>query len=139
MTFTESVQTVFSKYASFGGRASRSEYWYFVLFNCLVSTAITLIAYIFTPVHTVVADGSNSFYMSVYQTLPGWASTLLIIYSLAVLLPTLAVTVRRLHDTGRGGGWIFISFVPLIGALWLFILLVFPSEAGSNRFGVQPE
>ncbi len=61
------------------------------------------------------------------------------IYSLAVLLPSLAVSVRRLHDIGKGGGWIFINLVPVIGSIWYIILTVLPSQRGYNRFGAQPE
>lgn len=76
--------------------------------------------------------------MAVVDAIPGWAYTVMSIYSLAILLPSLAVSVRRLHDTGRGGGWIFISLVPIIGGIWYFILTVLPSQPGPNRFGEEP-
>lgn len=60
------------------------------------------------------------------------------VYALAVLLPTLAVTVRRLHDTNRSGWWIFISLIPLIGAIWLIVLLAKKGSEGKNKFGAVP-
>jgi uncharacterized membrane protein YhaH (DUF805 family) len=66
-------------------------------------------------------------------------SVLALIYQLAVLLPALAVSVRRLHDTGRSGWWLLISFVPLLGGLVLFIFLVLDSQAGLNQFGPDPK
>ena len=59
--------------------------------------------------------------------------------SLALLIPSLAVTVRRLHDIGKGGGWIFISLIPFIGAIWLLILLIMQGELDENRFGKPVE
>lgn len=139
MTFFQSVHSVFSKYATFRGRASRSEFWYFVLFNFILSAVISIIVYSQIPIETIAASDPEGFYMSVYQSMPGWASTLLSVYTLVLILPSLAVTVRRLHDTGRGGGWIFISIVPIIGNIWYFILMVLPSQQGYNRFGPQPD
>ena len=61
------------------------------------------------------------------------------LYSLAAVLPSLAVLVRRLHDTNRSGWWLLISFVPFIGGIWLFILLILDSSLGSNRYGANPK
>lgn len=134
MTFSQSVSTVFTKYCTFSGRASRSEYWYFVLFNYLVVFIFTFLVLLCTSSLSVITSSSFTS-MHFTDILPGWASVLLSIYSLVILLPSLAVSVRRLHDTGRGGGWIFINLVPFIGGIWFFILMVLPSEPGVNRFG----
>lgn len=61
------------------------------------------------------------------------------LYSLAILLPTWAVTVRRLHDVGKSGWWIFISLIPLIGGIWLFILTLTDSQPGDNQYGPNPK
>ena len=106
----------------FYGRASRSEYWYFVLFNIIVSFILGAIDY------------SLGFY-----DVETHASLLSGIYSLLVILPSLGVTVRRLHDTDRSGWWIFISLIPLIGAIVLLIFLVQDSQPEQNRFGVNPK
>jgi len=62
-----------------------------------------------------------------------------ILYSLAIFIPSLAVGVRRLHDTGRSGWWLLISLIPLIGTIWLFILLVLDSNPGDNKYGPNPK
>lgn len=139
MTFSQSIKSVFSKYATFSGRASRSEYWWFVVLNILISVVVYgLACSSMPPVDTTAITEPGGYYMAVMDAIPGWAYTVMSIYSLAILLPSLAVAVRRLHDTGRGGGWIFINLVPIIGGIWYFILTVLPSQPGPNRFGEEP-
>lgn len=114
MTFGEAINDGFSKYAQFSGRSSRSAYWWFVLFYVLVYIATSIVdAAINTPVFTGLAV-------------------------LALFLPSLAVLVRRLHDTDHSGWWVFISFVPLIGSI---VLIVFAcTDSGPpNRWGDGPE
>ncbi|MGH2938469.1 MAG: DUF805 domain-containing protein [Solirubrobacterales bacterium] len=114
MTFGEAISDGLSKYAQFSGRSSRSAYWWFVLFYVLVYIATTIVdAAINTPVLTVLAV-------------------------LALLLPSLAVLVRRLHDTDRSGWWIFISFVPFVGSI---VLIVFAcTDSGPpNKWGNGPD
>ena len=121
MTFGQSIKTVFSNYVNFSGRASRSQYWYWTLFSVLVGCLFGIVG------------GPNA---------QQWPMGLTILYSLvclAFVLPSLGVTVRRLHDIGKGGGWIFITLVPLIGFIWFLVLMVLPSEQGANRFGNMPE
>ena len=108
---------VLKKYAVFGGRARRKEYWMFVLFNVLITLALGI-------VEGIVLPGSS--------VLPG-------LYSLAVLVPGLAVSVRRLHDTGRTGWWVLISLVPIIGAIVLLVFMVLDSQPGENAFGPNPK
>lgn len=140
MTFSQSIRSVFSKYATFSGRASRSEYWFFVLFNFLISIAIYAVAFSsMPPMEVSMVSSPENYYLSIMDALPGWLYTVSMIYSLAVLLPSLAVSVRRLHDIGKGGGWIFINLVPVIGTIWYIILTVLPSQRGYNRFGAQPD
>ena len=112
---------VLKKYAVFSGRAGRSEYWFFVLFNVIISIVLGAIdALIF---------GFNA--QSGMGLLGG-------LYSLAVLIPSIAVSVRRLHDTDRSGWWILIAFIPLIGAIVLLVFMVMGSMPGDNRFGAYP-
>lgn len=104
MTFGESISTCFSKYATFEGRASRSEYWWFFLFSFLVSLATGMVS----------------------ETLSG-------LFSLAVLLPSLAVGVRRLHDVDKSGWFLLLWFVPIIG--WLVIVVWAAHESKEpNRY-----
>ena len=106
---------VLRKYAEFGGRARRSEYWWFVLINTLASFALL-------AVDMFVGTGF-----------------LYYLYALAVLIPSLAVGVRRLHDTGRSGWWLLIAFIPLIGAIILLVFLFQDSEPGTNQYGPNPK
>ena len=116
MTFTQAVQSVFSQYATFSGRARRSEYWFFVLFNYVISAAL----------------GFLGRYMFLFSILSG-------LYSLAVLIPSLAVTWRRLHDIGKGGGWYFFILVPLVGWIFLLVWLCRDSQPGQNAYGPNPK
>lgn len=114
MEWFNSVEQVLRKYAQFHGRSRRKEYWYFMLFYYCVVFAFSLLS--------VVAFG--------------WI--LLQIFLLAMLIPNLAVTVRRLHDVGRSGAWILIGMVPLLGWVILVIWLCQESEPGENRYGPNP-
>lgn len=110
------------KYAVFSGRARRMEYWYFVLFNLVVYIVLTLIDTLLGTFNIVQGVG----------LLSG-------IYSLAVLIPTLAVMVRRLHDIDRTGWWILINLIPLIGTIVLLVFALTPGTPGSNQYGPDPK
>ncbi len=113
---------VLKKYANFNGRARRTEYWMFFLFNIIFSvTAIFL---------------DNIFDLARPQTVYG---TIYLGYFLAVLIPSIAVVVRRLHDIGKSGFWIFVFLIPLIGGIWLFVMLVTEGKAGKNNYGPDPK
>lgn len=124
LSFGEAIRTCLSKYCCFSGRASRAEYWWFYLFGVIISWIAAIPYYI--ALFATCADDVILYQIPMY------------IVGLAFLLPNLGVTVRRLHDTGRGGGWIFISLIPLIGAIWLIVLLCQESQPGDNRFGPEP-
>jgi uncharacterized membrane protein YhaH (DUF805 family) len=115
VSFTEAVRDALSKYVTFIGRSSRSAYWWFYLFN--------LIAVIVAYVIDVALGTSGIFYG---------------LTALALLLPNLAVSVRRLHDTGRSGWWLLIALIPLIGAIVLLVFFVQGSD-GPNRWGQGPD
>ena len=116
MSFTEAIQTCFSKYATFEGRARRSEYWYFFLFNFIVTMVISVLV--------------NAL------SLPSFISGLV---SLALLVPGLAVAWRRLHDIGKSGAWYFLGLIPIIGTIILLIWLCKDSDPGENQFGPNPK
>ena len=111
-----------TNYTEFGGRARRKEYWFFILFNILISIAFTII------------DGVTGLYS--IETGVGLFSG---IYSLAILVPSIAVGVRRLHDTNRSGWWLLISFIPLIGAIILIVFLASDSNPEENQYGPNPK
>lgn len=112
----------FKKYADFSGRARRKEFWMFFLFYFIFA-----------------------FVLSIIDGLIGWGfgegtfGPLYLIFALATLLPYLAVTVRRLHDTGRSGWWYFIMLIPIVGPIWLIVLLATDGEPGENQYGPNPK
>ena len=112
---------VLKKYAVFSGRARRKEYWFFALFNVIFIIALTLI------------DVSAGLYDVVAAI--GLLSGL---YSLAVLVPSIAVFVRRLHDIDRTGWWLLIAFIPLIGVIVLLVFTLLDSTPGDSRYGPNP-
>ena len=121
---------VLKKYAQFDGRARRQEYWMFTLFNFLIYMALVLLV-VLAAVLTANSDNS------------GAAAFLLMIpcgvYSLAVFIPSLAVSIRRLHDTGRSGWWILIGLVPFVGGIIFLVFMCQDSQPGPNEFGPNPK
>jgi uncharacterized membrane protein YhaH (DUF805 family) len=112
-------------YVEFSGRATRTQFWMFNLFHYLV-----LIVLVFASVLTGGAGAYDA--QDPGMDLFGLIYSL---YGLAVFLPSLALTVRRLHDTGRSGFWYFIGFIPLLGGLALLAFTLMGSEEGDNRYG----
>lgn len=112
---------VLKKYAQFSGRARRKEYWMFFLINLIISVVLA-----------VVDNVTGMVGESGVGLLGG-------VYALALLIPTIAVAVRRLHDTGRTGWWLLIGFVPLIGAIVLLVFLVIAGNPGPNAHGEDPK
>lgn len=122
MSMKEAIISVFSKYATFSGRARRSEYWYFALFTMIVDLVLSMINSFF----------AESFMGVIFALLTG-------AFGLAVMIPGLAVSWRRLHDIGKSGGWYFICLVPLVGAILFLIWTCRDSQPGDNRFGPNPK
>ena len=121
------------QYADFSGRARRREYWFFQLFNLIFFIVIILgLGFIAN------ALGANDSITPEFglNTIIG---LLIILYVLALTIPSIAVTIRRLHDTGNSGWMLFISLIPLIGPIWLFILYVKNSQPGENKWGPNPK
>lgn len=114
--------TAIKKYATFSGRSRRKEYWYFFLFNLLISMLLS-----FVDALTGSFDPATGY---------GLFSS---IYGLALLIPAIAVSVRRLHDTGRTGWWFLIVLVPLVGALVLLYFMASNGDSGTNKYGNDPK
>lgn len=112
---------VLKKYAVFQSRARRKEYWMFTLFSMLIYIGLMII-------EGILGMGSE-----------GGIGLLSLFYSLGVLLPSLAVTVRRLHDTGRSGWWLLIGLIPLVGGIVLLVFMVLDGQPGSNQYGPNPK
>lgn len=105
----------------FSGRACRSEYWMFFFFNTIIQI---MLAYL--DVAAGLADAERG------------AGPVLALYCLAVLIPTVAVSVRRLHDTGHSGWWMLLGLIPLIGTIVLLFFMVRASQPGPNEYGPNP-
>ena len=121
------------QYADFSGRARRREYWFFQLFNLIFFIVIVLGLGLIAN-----ALGANDSISPEFglNTIIG---LLIIFYVLALTIPSIAVTIRRLHDTGNSGWMLFISLIPLIGPIWLFILYLKNSQPGENKWGPNPK
>jgi uncharacterized membrane protein YhaH (DUF805 family) len=116
-----------NNYANFEGRARRKEYWMFTLFNAIVFFALIILISI-----------SMDNYTGEIGSIGSIASVILVIYSLGIIVPSIAVTVRRLHDTDKSGWWYLISFIPF-GGVVLFVFTLLDSTQGNNRFGPNPK
>ena len=113
------------KYAVFSGRARRKEIWYFILFDAIFAYVLGII------------DSLLGFIVQIDNL---WGIFVLCsLYSLAVLLPSIGVSIRRLHDTGRSGWWIFINLIPLIGIIIWLIFTLQDSKEGTNQYGPSPK
>ena len=107
------------KYSDFKGRAGRTEYWLFVLVNVAISIVYQIL---------VSVSGDNATARLVISAIFG-------LFFLAILVPGLAISVRRMHDIGKGGEWFFINFIPVIGGIWFLVLCIKEGEPTANRFG----
>lgn len=117
--FIENFKDVITnRYAQFNGRANKTEFWQFVLVYILISIGLTLLMSIFARVGIL--------------RMLFWLVNLIVM--LALIIPSIAVSVRRMHDIGKGGGWVLINLIPLIGFIWFIVLAIQYSEPGPNRF-----
>jgi uncharacterized membrane protein YhaH (DUF805 family) len=110
------------KYADFYGRAGVNEFWMFVLYGCIISIAAGIVISIF----------GHGFFAGLLKALYS-------LFCLAVLIPGLAIGVRRLHDIGKDWVWLLIGLIPVIGWIWLIVLFCQSSEAQENEYGPVPE
>jgi uncharacterized membrane protein YhaH (DUF805 family) len=113
---------VLKKYAVFSGRAQRAEYWYFVLYYLIIYIGLSIV------------EGLTGLYYA--EVGIGMLSG---IFTLGMLIPSLSVGVRRLHDTGRSGWWLLIGLIPIIGAIVLIVFTVQDSMPGDNSYGLNPK
>ncbi len=110
------------KYATFSGRAQRAEYWYFVLFYILIFIGLSIL------------DGMTGSFSA--ESGMGFLGGL---FSLALLIPSIAVGARRLHDTGRSAWFLLLALIPLVGAIVLLVFTVQDSTPGDNQYGPNPK
>ena len=117
MTFVQSIKAVLSNYAGFTGRASRSEFWWFTLFSFIVST-----------IFRTLSGGNTESFFGVFGT----------VVAIALLLPSLAVGVRRLQDIGRSGWYLLLALIPLVGIIILIVWWARAGDPADNAFGTAP-
>ncbi|MDP2676178.1 MAG: DUF805 domain-containing protein [bacterium] len=110
--------SVLKKYTVFSGRAGRAEFWYFFLYTVLISIGIDMFS--------VRIWGDKGVVLG-------------LLYGLAVFLPTLGVTMRRLHDVGKSGWWVLISYIPIVGTIVVIVFLARDSQPGDNHYGPNPK
>jgi len=123
MNFGEAVGSSLRNYATFSGRARRSEFWYFILFNLLVNLVAGVLDAAFFDTDIAAPEQFGAFSLIAF---------------LVLLLPGLAVSVRRLHDTGRSGWALLLALIPLVGIIILIVFYATRGEDGPNRFGPDP-
>ena len=114
--------TVMKKYATIQGRARRKEYWMFTLFQMIFFILAMAL--------------DNALGLTIGVLPYGY---LYFLYALATIIPGFAVSIRRLHDTNRSGWWFLIALIPIIGAIWLLVLMCLDSTPGSNKYGPNPK
>lgn len=127
-------------YANFKGRARRKEFWMFILFNIIFGIAISILDRILGTVYTID-------YSEMYRNIEGFNNMnftysfgyLYLLYNLIIILPALAVAIRRLHDVGKSGWWYFISFIPFIGFIWFIVLMCTAGNTYENEYGPDPK
>jgi uncharacterized membrane protein YhaH (DUF805 family) len=145
MSFIESIKTVLTKYAVFNGRARRSEYWWYALAFTIVYT-ILYVALLapglaeFTAANMEYAAAGDP--SAPMPSMPGSLTTgylLLSLVGLALFLPGLGVTVRRLHDTDRSGFWVLLGLIPFVGAIILIVWEASAGTPGPNQYGPDPK
>jgi uncharacterized membrane protein YhaH (DUF805 family) len=120
-------------YADFSGRARRSEYWYFGLVYFIIMFLVVIVFGILA----LIASTTISEDFGVGIMVVGYLVYFVVI--LAHMLPAIALTIRRLHDSGKSGWFYFVSMIPFIGNIWLLVLYCTDSEVNENKWGVNPK
>lgn len=120
-------KVVFENYANFTGRARRSEYWYFRLTTAVIFLLFVILGVI---VYAISDNGPLAI---------GIGYGLFILYALATLVPSLGVSIRRMHDIGKSGWTIFVGIIPFIGPIWVLVLLFTEGDRGANLYGPDPK
>jgi len=118
MSIGDAIKSYFKNYANFNGRARRSEFWFASLFVGVVSFVLYALV--------MAVDGSQNV---------GLVTVVYYLWSIALVIPSLAITVRRLHDVNKSGGYYFMVLIPLVGGILLLVEMVRESQPGPNRFG----
>jgi uncharacterized membrane protein YhaH (DUF805 family) len=118
MTFFEAIKSVISQFNNFHGRARRSEFWWYNLFECVVCFGLSIIGNV---------TGIQAFIIGIY------------VFQLLLLLPGLAVCFRRMHDTGKSAWWLLPALIPVAGQIYMMLRFIKDSQPGENKYGPNPK
>ena len=118
MTFVEAIQSVFTQFNNFHGRARRSEYWWYLLFECVIDFGLSFLG---------SYTGIGAFTIAMY------------IFNLVLLVPGLALCFRRMHDTGKSGWWLLPAMIPIAGQIYIILWFLKDSQPGENQYGPNPK
>ena len=137
--FSAAFKRFFKHYADFSGRARRREYWYVILWQAIIGAAVSVLL-----IFSGIIFGAGAIGDSLDAIASGGAMYIILIilyglYNLGTIVPSLALTVRRIHDTGKSGWWYFMSCIPLVGFVFPLIWSFSDSEPGSNKWGPCPK
>ncbi|MDD2491965.1 MAG: DUF805 domain-containing protein [Bacteroidales bacterium] len=122
---------VLRQYADFNGRSRRTEFWMFVIINIIIAAIAAFVDRLFGITFNCGGDFAYA-PQDMFGPIHG-------LYMLIMLIPTLAVTVRRLHDTSRSGWMILVALIPVVGGIWLLILMLIEGTPGENKYGFNPK
>jgi len=140
MSFMESISTCFAKYATFSGRALRSEFWWYVLFILAAQIVLGVVdSMVFESKEVMAVSGLSNVQEGMSFSFSYQPQPITSIFLLATFLPSLAVGARRLHDTGRSGWWQLIVIIPLIGLIILIVFWASQGVEGDNTYGAAPQ
>ncbi|HVQ88177.1 MAG TPA: DUF805 domain-containing protein [Actinomycetes bacterium] len=124
VSFPDAIKSAFAQYASFAGRSTRAEYWWFGLFVFVVDMVFYIPLILSLPASGEDPSGAVWLFVG-----------LLSIFNLIIVIPSICLLVRRLHDIDKSGWWYWVQLIPCIGPIWLFILTIMPSTPGRNQYG----
>jgi len=130
--YMDQVMKVYRNYVGFTGRADRKEFWYFILFYVIVSAVLQILDRVAFGGPQIIDSGRHWVASHDFQPLTA-------IFAVISLCPSIAVTMRRLHDTGKSGWWVLIGLIPLIGWIWLLVLCAAKGDPSPNGHGEPPE
>ncbi len=130
-------KVVFNNYANFTGRARRAEFWYFYLMQIIILLGLYFLFFVFFAAGGAISNENED--LSVISMVGFLFYGLAIIYSLATIIPVLAVIVRRLHDINKSGWYYLISLIPLVGSILLIVWLATEGDKGKNNYGNDPK
>ena len=131
VTLISAYKSMFQNYANFSGRARRCEYWLAALANAIIITVALMISFV------LIDDGAEDSMEAFGSVFAGLS--LVFGYGLIIIIPSLALTVRRLHDTGKSGWFVLINLIPVVGFVIFFVVLCLEGTNGINKYGNNPK